>query len=107
MEEAEKALQEGDRLMGSSRSSFLGFIPMGSGPDYHEAADKYSLAGNLYKAAGDWPSAGSAYMKAAMACDKDNAPEEAARKRVTAATCFKKAPGQAERALQLYAEAND
>lgn len=99
-------INEGDRLMKPRPSSFLSFLSGGSGPDYHEAAEKYTIAGNLYKAAADWSLAGDAYLKAADACMKEGIPEEAARKQMAAAACLRKSPGRAEECLKLYEEAN-
>lgn len=110
MEEADKAIQEGDKMMltgRSSSSSIFSFLSGGmSGPDYHEAADKYSQAANLYKSCGEWAMAGSAFLKAVEAHVKDKSPEEAARKQIAAATCYRKAPGMSAKAIELYEAAN-
>jgi tetratricopeptide (TPR) repeat protein len=106
MGEAEKALAEGDKLLNARPSSFLAFFSGGNKPDFHEAAEKYSIAGNLFKAAGEWASAGDAYLKSAAALIKEGIPEEAARKQLAAAACFRKAPGRAEESISLYSEAN-
>ena len=107
MDEAEKALKEAERLLNTRPSSFLGFFSMpGSGPDYHEAAEKYTIAGNLFKSVGEWQRAGSAYLRASECCEREELPEEAARKKMTAAGCFRKAPGLAEEAINLFTDAN-
>lgn len=103
--EAKKALEEGNGILKSGRTSFFGL--MSSTPDYHEAADKFNLAGNLFKADGQWQQAGEAYLRAAEACKSDGNPEEAARRRLAAASCYRKAPGMAEKAVGLIEEANE
>lgn len=105
--EADKVMNEADRLMSARPSSFLGFLTGGGTPDYHEAAEKYSVAGNLYKASSQWAAAGDAYLKASAACLKEGIPEEAARKQLAAAACLRKAPGRAEESITLYEQANE
>lgn len=107
MSEADHVLKEGDQLMATRPSSFLGFFSGSNAPDYHEAAEKYTIAGNLYKAAGQWSEAGDAYLKAAVACNKEGIAEEAARKKLAAAACLRKAPGRAEESIALYDDANE
>jgi alpha-soluble NSF attachment protein len=72
-------------------------------PDYQDAAEKFNRAGNLFKTVKAWRESGEAFFEAAK-CDKMNGePEEAARKLISAASCFKKI--EPARAIDAFVEA--
>lgn len=71
-------------------------------PDYLRAAELYNEAGNTFKCVKAWKEAGDAFMNAAEADISAGEPEEAARRRISAASCYKKVePAKAVEALKM------
>lgn len=113
--EVKELLTEADKLAEKARSGgkgFMAFFTGGHSGEYAEnAADLYSKAGNLLKAEQHWKQAAEAFIKAAELHELDaDSKEEGARKRVSAASCYRKydaasAIAQLERAVQVYLRA--
>lgn len=74
-------------------------------PDYSRASELFNEAGNSFKLCKAWKEAGEAYMRAAEADVAAGEKEEAARRHVSAASCFKKVDPQ--RAIEAMCLATD
>lgn len=114
-QEAKELLEEAGALAEKSRSGskgFLSFFTGGNSSEHAEdAAELYTKAGNLLKSEQIYKPAAEAFIKAAELHERDaESKEEGARKRVAAASCFRKydaasAIEQLEKAIQVYLRA--
>jgi alpha-soluble NSF attachment protein len=96
--DAEKAL---------ARTTIFGF---GKNQKHEDAAEAYTKAGNAFKLASLWESAGKAYVKAAEQHHVLNSSSDAANQYVEAGNCYRKiAPKKAvkayQKAIEIYNEA--
>ena len=115
-QEAKQLLEDADKLAEKARHGsrgFLSFFTGGGNSEEHaeDAADLYTKAGNLLKAEQKWKPAAEAFIKAAELHEREaDSKEEGARKRVSAASCYRKydaagAIEQLEKAVQVYLRA--
>ena len=99
-QEATQLCEQAKAAMAGGKTRFFFFTDK---PDYQEASDLFNRAGNLFKTVKAWRESGDAFFEAAK-CDKLNGePEEAARRLISAASCFKKV--EPTRAIEALCEA--
>jgi alpha-soluble NSF attachment protein len=110
--EAQELLKEAEKLASKKSSSgFLSFFTGSTTDNIEEAAELYTRAGNLLKAEGCWREAANAFLRSAELTERDqDGAEEGARKRINAASCFRKidaesAIAQLELAIGIYVRA--